>query len=58
MSHHANELEKERREENRLEDIYLQKLHEDQEFLEGVYATTRDDATRQRLIAKHFCGDK
>ena len=58
MSHHANEESRDRKEEDRLEEIYLQKLHQDHEFMEGVYATVDNTEIRQRLINKHYWGDE
>ena len=50
MSHHAHEESMARREEDRLEEIYLKQLHQDHEFLEGLYDSINDDRVRQDLI--------
>tara|TARA_R110002111_G_scaffold5236_3_gene26365 strand:- start:868 stop:1041 length:174 start_codon:yes stop_codon:yes gene_type:complete len=57
MSHHAHEESMERREEDRLEELYLHQLHQDHEFMEGVYASIDDDKVRQDLINKHYFGE-
>ena len=57
MSHHGHEEHLERQEENRLEEIYLQQLQQDHEFMEKVYATVTDDKVRQSIIKKHFFGE-
>tara|TARA_R110002060_G_scaffold62533_2_gene71910 strand:- start:124 stop:297 length:174 start_codon:yes stop_codon:yes gene_type:complete len=57
MSHHAHQESMERREEDRLEEIYLQQLHQDHEFMESVYASIDDDKVRQDLINKHYFGE-
>ena len=56
MSHHAHQEHLERKEEDRLEEIYLQQLQQDHEFMEKVYATITDDKVRQSIIKKHFLG--
>ena len=57
MSHHAHQESMERREEDRLEEIYLRQLHQDHEFMEGVYASIDDTRVRQDLINKHYFGE-
>jgi len=57
MSHHAHEESMARREEDRLEEIYLKQLHQDHEFMEGLYASINDDRVRQDLINKHYFGE-
>ncbi len=57
MSHHAHQESMERREEDRLEEIYLQQLHQDHEFMESVFASIDDDKVRQDLINKHYFGE-
>ena len=54
MSHHAHQEHLERKEEDRLEEIYLQQLQQDHEFMEKVYATVTDDKVRQNKNKKHF----
>jgi hypothetical protein len=56
MSHQGNTELEESKEEDRLEEIYLQQLQQDHEFMEKVYATVTDDKVRQDLIKKHFFG--
>ena len=58
MSHHAHQEYLERQEEDRLDEIYLQQLQQDHEFMEKVYATVTDHKVRQDLIKKHFFGEK
>ena len=57
MSHHANEESMQKREDDRLEEIYLKQLHQDHEFMESVYASINDDRVRQDLINKHYFGE-
>ena len=57
MSHHSNEESMQKREEDRLEEIYLKQLHQDHEFMEGLYASINDDRVRQDLINKHYFGE-
>ena len=57
MSHHSNEESMQKREEDRLEEIYLKQLHQDHEFMESVYASINDDRVRQDLINKHYFGE-
>ena len=57
MSHQGNTELEESKEEDRLEEIYLQQLQQDHEFMEKVYATVTDDKVRQDLIIKHFYGE-
>ena len=57
MSHHANEESMQKREDDRLEEIYLKQLHQDHEFMESVYASIDDDRVRQDLINKHYFGE-
>ena len=57
MSHHANEESMQKREDDRLEEIYLQQLHQDHAFMESVYASINDDRVRQDLINKHYFGE-
>jgi len=57
MSHHAHEESMARREDDRLEEIYLQQLHQDHAFMEGLYASINDDRVRQDLINKHYFGE-
>tara|TARA_R100000541_G_scaffold2116_1_gene7573 strand:- start:586 stop:759 length:174 start_codon:yes stop_codon:yes gene_type:complete len=57
MSHHANEESMQKREDDRLEEIYLKQLHQDHEFMEGLYASINDDRVRQDLINKHYFGE-
>ena len=57
MSHHANEESMQKREDDRLEEIYLQQLHQDHAFMEGLYASINDDRVRQDLINKHYFGE-
>jgi hypothetical protein len=57
MSHQGNTELEESKEEDRLEEIYLQQLQQDHEFMEKVYATVTDSAERKKLIIKHFYGE-